>query len=305
MAENLEIAKQHEDEISSGERFEFGKNWSAFLSVLDDERIEIAVESLRQMLECDDLTGKTFLDIGSGSGLFSLAARRLGAKVHSFDFDGNSYACTRELRSRYFPGDQNWMVEQGSALDADYVASLGKFDVVYSWGVLHHTGKMWRALENAVIPTTESGKLFIAIYNDTGSQAKRWHWIKKTYCRLPSVLKTPFVIAIIIPGEAKRALKSLVTLRPFDYIRSWTHYKSSRGMNRWYDVIDWVGGFPYEVASVDEIFEFYKMRGFILRKVKSGGVGLGCNEFVFEKHLTPASSPYQRNHNPPATRDRA
>src|SRR5438874_10370928 len=151
MIENLEIAKQHAGEVASGERFEFGRNWSAFLVVLDEERIAKAEDSLREMLEMDSLEGKTFLDIGSGSGLFSLAARRLGAKVHSFDFDSNSFACTQELRNRYFAGDPDWSVEQGSALDADYVASVGKFDIVYSWGVLHHTGRMWRALENAVL----------------------------------------------------------------------------------------------------------------------------------------------------------
>lgn len=278
-----EIAIQHSNEIASGERFEFGKNWSAFLSVLDDERIAKAEESLKEMLECDTLDGKGFLDIGSGSGLFSLAARRLGAKVHSFDFDSNSFACTQELRNRYFPSDPKWRVEQGSALDADYVTSLGKFDVVYSWGVLHHTGEMWRALENAVIPTTVGGKLFIATYNDTGSQAKRWHWIKKTYCSLPRFLKTPFAVAMILPEEAKSFLRSLITLKPMNYIRSWTQYKNGRGMNRWHDIIDWVGGYPYEVATVDEIFEFYKARGFSLTKIKSGGVGLGCNEFAFER----------------------
>ncbi|MEO7660637.1 MAG: class I SAM-dependent methyltransferase, partial [Pyrinomonadaceae bacterium] len=175
IAENLEIVRQHEEEVARGERFEFGKNWTAFLSILDDERIANAEDSLKEMLECSDLQGRSFLDIGSGSGLFSLAARRLGARVHSFDFDSNSFACTKELRNRYFPDDKNWRVEQGSALDADYLASLGKFDIVYSWGVLHHTGEMWRALENAAIPTREGGKLFIAIYNDTGSQTRRWH----------------------------------------------------------------------------------------------------------------------------------
>ncbi len=283
LTNDLQIAEQHRREVASGERFEFGKNWSAFLSVLTDERIDLAVDSLKTMLEVETLEGKSFLDIGSGSGLFSLAARKLGAKVHSFDYDSNSFACTRELRGRYFPDDQNWTIEQGSALDADYLASLGKFDIVYSWGVLHHTGEMWRALENAVIPTQAGGKLFVAIYNDTGSQARRWHWIKKTYCGLPSLLKTPFAVLTILPEEAKRITKSLITLRPGDYIRSWTQYRTSRGMNRWYDIIDWVGGFPYEVASVDEIFEFYKVRGFSLSKVKSRGVGLGCNEFVFKR----------------------
>jgi len=278
-----EIALQHHAEVASGERFEFGKNWAAFLSVLDDERIATAEQSLKTMLEVETLEGKTFLDIGSGSGLFSLAARRLGAKVHSFDFDSNSYACTKELRRRYFENDADWRVEQGSALDAGYVASLGKFDVVYSWGVLHHTGDMWRALENAVIPTKQGGKLFIALYNDTGSQARRWHWIKKTYCRLPKLLKTPFAIAVSAPDEAKKLASSIIRLKPSEYIHSWTRYKNGRGMNRWYDIIDWVGGFPYEVATVDEIFEFYKARGFSLTKVTTGGVGLGCNEFVFER----------------------
>lgn len=278
-----EIALQHEAEIASGERFEFGKNWAAFLAVLDEERISKAEDSLREMLGCEDLSDKTFLDIGSGSGLFSLAARRLGARVHSFDFDSNSFACTQELRNRYFPNDPNWRVEQGSALDADYIRSLGKFDVVYSWGVLHHTGQMWKALENAVIPTTDGGKLFIAIYNDTGSQARRWHWIKKTYCRLPRSLKTPFAIVAILPDEIRQLANSIFALKPMNYIRSWTQYKNGRGMNRWHDIVDWVGGFPYEVATVDEVFDFYSAKGFTLTKVRSGGVGLGCNEFVFEK----------------------
>ena len=277
------LALQHQSEVAAGERFEFGKNWAAFLDVLDDERIAKAEESLKTMLEVDSLEGKTFLDIGSGSGLFSLAARRLGAKVHSFDFDSSSFACTQELRNRYFANDPNWRVEQGSALDADYVTSLGKFDVVYSWGVLHHTGDMWRALENAVIPTKPGGKLFIAIYNDTGSQARRWHWIKKTYCRLPRIFKRPFALAVSLPDELKRAASALIRLKPAEYVHSWTRYKNGRGMNRWHDIIDWVGGYPYEVATAEQIFDFYKERGFLLTKLTTGGVGLGCNEFVFSK----------------------
>ena len=281
--EMQEIAQQHRQEVESGARFEFGKNWSAFLAHLSEERILKAEQSLREMLEVEDLNGKTFLDIGSGSGLFSLAARRLGAKVFSFDFDSNSFACTKELKRRFFDNDENWTVEQGSALDENYVQSLGTFDIVYSWGVLHHTGEMWKGLENASLAVNKNGKLFIAIYNDTGSQAARWHWIKKTYCRLPQFLKSPFAVAAIFPDEAKRFLNFTLKGNPFDYIKYWKNYRNERGMNRWHDIIDWVGGFPYEVATVDEIFDFYKAKDFSLQKIKSGSVGLGCNEFVFEK----------------------
>jgi len=272
----------HAIEIAHGERFEFGKNWSRFLDVLDDARIARAEESLEQMLEVADLEGRSFLDIGSGSGLFSLAARRLGARVHSFDYDPHSVACTKELRRRYFNNDSDWLIEEGSALDPDYLKSLGTFDVVYSWGVLHHTGDMWRALDNAQLAVKAGGKLFIAIYNDQGSKSARWKWAKKTYNDLPPFLKTPFAIAALAPEETKAILRSLLSLRPRDYLHSWTSYDQNRGMSRWRDIIDWVGGYPFEVAKPDEIFNFYRGRGFQLTRMTCTR-GLGCNEFVFTK----------------------
>ncbi|MGX9080040.1 class I SAM-dependent methyltransferase, partial [Klebsiella pneumoniae] len=113
------------------------------------------------MLGVESLTGKTFLDVGSGSGLFSLAARLLGATVTSFDFDPKSVACARELKRRYFDGDSDWLIHEGSVLDKDFVLALGEFDIVYSWGVLHHTGEMWQALENVVANVASEGQLFI------------------------------------------------------------------------------------------------------------------------------------------------
>ncbi len=155
----------HALEIAGGQRFEFGRNWQRFLATLDQRRIAEAERSLREMLKVDDLAETSFLDVGSGSGLFSLAARRLGARVNSFDYDPRSVACTQELKRRYFPDDSQWTVGEGSALDCGYLAALGKFDVVYSWGVLHHTGDLWQALENVVLPVAPGGRLFIAIYN--------------------------------------------------------------------------------------------------------------------------------------------
>ncbi len=159
------LMSDHAQEIARKERYEFGKNWQRFLRRLNAERIDESERSLRTMLGVDDLAGTSFLDIGSGSGLSSLAARRLGARVRSFDYDPHSVACTRELKRRFFADDPNWSVEEGSVLDPRYMESLGKYDLVYSWGVLHHTGAMWQALDNATIPVAAGGRLFIAIYN--------------------------------------------------------------------------------------------------------------------------------------------
>jgi len=286
----VETPDTHASEVAKGQRFEFGGNWANFLSLLDDDRISAAERGLQRMLQVERLDGLRFLDIGSGSGLSSLAARRLGARVHSFDYDPQSVACTNELRRRYFPETTDWSVERGSALDADYLRQLGTFDIVYSWGVLHHTGEMWRALENAVIPVAPGGRLFLAIYNDTGSQSRRWEWIKRTYNRLPSVARKPFAVAVTIPAEAKALASAILRRRPGDYVKSWTDYRRRRGMNKWHDIVDWVGGYPYEFATPDQIFDFYRARGFALTKIKCGGVGLGCNEFVFERH-EPAARP--------------
>ena len=273
-------------EVSRGERFEFGRNWSRFLALLSADRIQAAEDSLRYLLESDNLAGRTFLDIGSGSGLFSLAARRLGARVHSFDYDPDSVACTAELRQRYFPGDPAWTVEQGSVLDEVYLRQLSAADVVYSWGVLHHMGAMWQALANVSDLVRPGGRLFIAIYNDQGSRSRRWRRIKQTYNQLPTLLRPPFAALVIAPDELKKAVSAMLGLRFGAYLRAWRQTDPRRGMNHWRDIVDWVGGYPYEYAAPEEIFDFFRQRGFTLSRLLCKGVGLGCNEFVFVKSAT-------------------
>jgi 2-polyprenyl-3-methyl-5-hydroxy-6-metoxy-1,4-benzoquinol methylase len=268
----------HSRKIAQDARFRFGKNWSEFLKVLDYDRIAAAEQSLKEMLELENLERKSFLDIGSGSGLFSLAARRLGARVHSFDYDPQSVACTKELKLKYFPDDRYWVVEEGSVLDVQYLDNLGSFDFVYSWGVLHHTGAMWQAMENVSTLAKRGGRLFLSIYNDQRWISSYWKFIKSIYHR--NFAWRLLVICLHMPY--------LYCFRRM-YRRLTKGTKLDRGMSLWHDMLDWLGGWPFEVAKPEEVFEFFLKKGFVLVKLKTCGGRHGCNEFVF--HL-PSSVYY-------------
>jgi 2-polyprenyl-6-hydroxyphenyl methylase/3-demethylubiquinone-9 3-methyltransferase len=286
---------EHQQEVEAGGRFEFGQNWKNFLKHVDAERAELATQSFATMLGTQSLNGFRFLDIGSGSGLFSLAARMLGAHVTSFDYDPQSVACTRELKRRFRASDMAWVIESGSVLDTDYLRTLGRFDIVYSWGVLHHTGAMWKALENVAPLVKPGGQLFISLYNDQGAQSKRWHTIKRMYNNLPQPLRGIFGFTVMGARELRFVLGDTLKGRPWNYITRWTefHLERSRGMSRWHDLVDWVGGYPFEVSKPEQIFDFFTARGFRMTKLTTCGGSLGCNEYIFSKQRQDELPPTQ------------
>ncbi|MCT2557801.1 class I SAM-dependent methyltransferase [Tsuneonella sp. YG55] len=275
-------ATKFAEERLSGERFGFGDNWKDFLGLLDEDRVTQAEKSLVAMLGTDSLAGKRMIDIGSGSGLFSLAARRLGAEVHSIDFDPSSVWCTRSLRDRFFPDDAQWTVAEGSALDSDHLRTLGTFDVVYSWGVLHHTGEMWTGIQNAASMVRPSGLFYLAIYNDQGWKSHLWWLIKKFYNSLPGPLATAFAWTVGLAANAFNILKYTLKLKPMIAIRPLIDYRKQRGMNFSHDLIDWIGGFPFEFATYEALVHFLETAGFEhVRGTRA--TSLGCHEIVFRK----------------------
>jgi SAM-dependent methyltransferase len=270
------------------EHYAFGKNWRSFIEGhLTDERIVEARDSLTAFTRLDNFEGKSFLDIGCGSGLFSYSARLLGAEpVVSFDVDADSVGCCRELRRR--EGDpEEWRVLEGSVLDDDFMDSLGQFDMVYSWGVLHHTGGMWRAIENAAKRVAPGGLLYIAIYNKAdgiglysdgrAGSSSFWEKEKRLYNALPELGKR------VIDAGAASAMVLAYLLAGRNPVAEIKSHKTLRGMSWMVDIRDWLGGWPYEYASVEEIFTFVHERfGFTLENVISTNT-LRNNEFLFRR----------------------
>jgi len=262
-------------------RFRFGANWLDFSRTVGADQLSESAKSLRRLLGRDDLAGQSFVDIGSGSGLFSLAARSLGARVHSFDFDEESVLCTTRLRERYFADDNGWKVEHGSILDREYVRNLGTFDVVYAWGVLHHTGAMRDALHGAAQLVAPGGVLAFALYHRT-LMCPFWWWEKRWYSGASA--------------DAQRRARALyvallrtaffVTGR--DFRSHVATYHSVRGMDFMHDVHDWMGGYPYESISAPEVDALMRPLGFTCVRatgtpLRTGIFGSGCDEYLYRR----------------------
>lgn len=260
--------------------FDFGENWRSYSELVGEEEIAEAVRGVERLLPEGTLTGRSFLDIGSGSGLHSLAALRLGAeRVVAIDLDEESVRTTSTLLSHWAQGDP-WSAQVQSVFDLD-PAESGTFDVVYSWGVLHHTGAMWAAIRSAAQMVAPDGLLVIALYRRTRLdrlwiREKRWYTSAstKSQARARRVYLALMSLIYRIRGASLDDYKST--------------YQSSRGMDFEHDVHDWMGGYPYETVAPDEVREFLEPLGFdsVMMptfKLRTGLLGSGCDEFVLRR----------------------
>jgi SAM-dependent methyltransferase len=274
--------------MTQDQTFSFGRNWQTFLKNVDEERVRIAETSLTEFLNVPDLRGKTFLDIGCGSGLFSAAAYRLGAeRIVSFDVDRFSVECCRYLHG-LARKPTNWTVCQGSILDETFVSGLGTFDIVYSWGVLHHTGRMWEAIEKSGRLVNPGGAYYIALYNKITSRDGSAAWIHSFWLTVKQLYnKYPWLGIYVFEPLAMSAYLAMVVAKGENPVTHVKNYRSNRGMSWRTDARDWLGGFPYEFATVEEVFTFVRKRfpDFTLVNLKITS-GRGLNWYLFQREHT-------------------
>jgi len=285
--------------------FSFGKNWGNYVeNFVDEYRISNAEQSLLQYLPREEYKDKVFIDIGCGSGIFSLSALRLGCrKVISFDIDKYSIEATEKVKNRFsylLSENYLWEIFTGDILDENLISRLEKNgDIAYSWGVLHHTGNMWKAIKNASKLVKSGGFFIIAIYNKTSSSAY-WLKVKKFYNSAPKFIKLLLVYFCFFCIICKRIITYLLEFlsRKEKKIKLNKLFAQRRGMSTFYDIIDWLGGYPYEYASFEEVKNFVEALGFKLIKAPTilpstkekisflsifSLYNTGNNEFVFKK----------------------
>lgn len=262
----------------AADRYEFGKNWTRFVQRnFDEQRVEVAQRHLLSLLGRDDLRGLDFLDIGCGSGIHSLAAFRSGAgRIHSFDYDPDSVGATTMVRK--FAGEPaNWKVERGDVLNDDYIAGLGQWNLVYSWGVLHHTGDVWRAIGNAQRTVAPGGLFYIALYSsDVQTDPDFWLRIKQKYNKAGQLKRWQmewWYVWVYVMGRRMREAPTV--------IRRILSHRFQRGMSFFADIRDWLGGWPMEFVADQDVIDFLQDKhGFRLVQSKTGEA---CSEFVFQR----------------------
>jgi len=260
--------------------FAFGANWKDFAGTIEESSLEEARESLARLLGTNDLAGRGFLDVGCGSGLSSLAALGMGAApVRAVDIDPESVQTTSRLLERFAP-DGEWQADVASAFDLDPV-STGTYDVVYSWGVLHHTGAMEEAVRRTARMVAPDGVFVLALYRKTPC-CGLWRIEKRWYARRGRRVQR--IVAGLYRAVYSCAL--LATLRsPRAYSRD---FHRKRGMSWTHDIHDWLGGYPYESISEAEVESLAKDMGFRIRRrfTKKPGLGIlgsGCDQYVLAR----------------------
>ena len=266
-----------DSEMPLEKRFTFGKNWSKFVdSHFNPERLEGAIRVFQDFTSLQVLSSKTFIDVGCGSGLHSLAAHKMGAKkITSFDFDPKAVDATAKLKTMA-GSPSNWAINQGSVLDLDFVSSLGKFDFVYSWGVLHHTGSVWEAIKNASTLVASEGQMYLALYSlDVQPNAEYWLKTKEKYVKSSSfrkmVMEQSYLYRYYYSSSILQRIIGLFTAES----------GRTRGMELMTDVRDWLGGWPMEFVLDDEVVSFVDKLGYQITNIKKGEA---CTEFLFKKN---------------------
>jgi 2-polyprenyl-6-hydroxyphenyl methylase/3-demethylubiquinone-9 3-methyltransferase len=260
--------------------FAFGRNWASYAELIDEPRIAEAKDGLVRLLGRETLAGKSFLDLGCGSGLHAVAAARLGAsRIVAVDIDPDAVATTRRVLPRHAP-NASFEARELSVFDLA-PETCGRFAVVYSWGVLHHTGAMREAMERAAGAVEPGGLFAFALYHRTRMCAF-WAGEKRWYSRA-----TPRAQAL-----ARKVYVALLRLRfrlaGRDFRAYVAGYKSMRGMDFAHDVHDWLGGYPYESISAPEVEALMRRLGFahvrsFTTPVTIGLFGSGCDEYVYRR----------------------
>lgn len=267
--------------------FEFGKNWEKLVNQLNDDAVAESTRKMADFTGFSDFKNKTFLDIGCGSGLSSLAAFKLGAKsISSVDIDPQNIKNVEAVKQKFnVPAQYSWSAWVSSIVEAKDVHQLPRADIVYSWGVLHHTGSMWEGIDHCTRLVNPGGYLYLMLYRDAFF-ASTWKNIKYFYTKAPQIIKWAMrntFASLLILGAILKGKNPARIIRDYP--------KKSRGMSWYIDVTDWVGGYPFEYASAEETTRFLESRGFRILKISPkpdgkfnlGYRGTGSYEYLAQK----------------------